>query len=266
MVQTYVRSRIAWKIVCVVLAWTTPILSLSQAFGGEWADEFSAGNFVFRSEFPLKDVQDLLNEIADLHTDLEDTLGVTCSDREIQVHLFRGRMTYHRYLSVRVPQGARRQAFYMPSPDVGRVYAYRHRGLEIDVRHETTHALLRNALPFVPLWLDEGLAEYFEVPAAQRQQGDGHLGELRLAMRLGWKPDLKRLEAKRGFLEMGPREYRDSWGIIHYLLHGPPEAKQVFLDYVHEIESGGVPGHLSEKLETSIPDYEQQIVRHLKGS
>ena len=45
------------------------------------------------------------------------------------------------------------------------VYTYRKPDLDIDVRHECTHALLHSALPVVPLWLDEGIAKYFEVPA-----------------------------------------------------------------------------------------------------
>lgn len=242
------------------------ILLPGIAYSGEWNDEFAAGNFVFRSEFPLRDVQGLLDSIADLQTEIEDSLGVECSDREIQVHLFRNRFSYQRYLAVRAPEGAKRQAFYMPSTEAGRVYAHRHRGLETDVRHETTHALLRNALPYVPLWLDEGLAEYFEVESRLRDRGDGHLGELKLAMRLpGWRLHLDRLEAKRGFMELNARDYRDAWGIVHFLMHGPPAAQRIFRDYIQQIESGEVPGPLSEILEKSLPGYEQEIVRHLKG-
>lgn len=246
---------------CGLSCWLSP----GELAAADWADEFSAGNFVFRSEFPLRDVQELLNDIADLQTEIEETLKLSCSDREIHVYLFKTRLAYQRYLAVRVPDGARRQAFYMPGTDAGRIYAYRHRGLSTDVRHETTHALLKNALPYIPLWLDEGLAEYFEVAKGQRKQGDGHLNELRLAMRLGWRPDLKRLEAKRGFLEMGPREYRDSWGIVSYLIHGPAEARQAFLAYLTEVEEGNVPGPLSDFLADAVPDYEDQIVKYLKG-
>ena len=249
---------------CSVLFVLCAGIGVSWVQAGEWSEEFSAGNFLFRSEFPLRDVQDLLNDIADLQEDVETALGVTCSNREIQVHLFRSRMSYQRYLSVRVPQGAKRQAFYMPGTDAGRIYAYRNRNLELDVRHETTHALLKNALPYLPLWLDEGLAEYFEVPKARRAHGDGHLQEIRLAQKLGWRPDLKRLEAKRGFLELGAREYRDAWAIVSYLIDGPPEAQQVFRKYLQDIEDGNVPGPLSDVLAESLPGYEQDILRQMR--
>lgn len=220
---------------------------------------------MFRSEFPLRDVQDLLSDLGDLQTDIEESLGLSCCDDEIQVHLFRNKASYQRYLAIRVPDGTKRQALYMPGTDAGRIYAYRHRGMATDVRHETTHALLKNALPYVPLWLDEGLAEYFEVPAAERDQGDGHLAEIRRSMRLGWKPDLPRLEAKREFLEMGAKDYRDAWGVIHFLLHGPPAAQRVLRRHLEEIDSGAEPTRVSVLLQQAFPDYEQEIVRHLKS-
>lgn len=232
---------------------------------GGWVEEFSAGNFVFRSEFPLRDVQDLLHDIADLQTDLQEKLEVTCGDGEIQIHLFRSKASYQRYLSVRVPDGAKRQAFFMPGTDAGRIYAYRHRDMETDVRHETTHALLRTALPYVPIWLDEGLAEYFEVRPGRREQGNGHLAELRWAMRFGWRPDLRKLETKRAFLEMGAKDYRDAWAVVRFLIDGPPEARIVLQTYLREIESGAAPTPLSERLRESFPNYEQDILRHLRS-
>ncbi len=256
-------ARIAEVIIRSALAsvlWAVGAASLQAA----WEEEFTAGNFVFRSEFPLSDVQELLNDLSDLQTELEQTLGVKCVDREIQIHLFCSKANYQRYLSVRVPDGAKRQAFFMPGTDAGRIYAYRHRGMETDVRHETTHALLRNALPYVPLWLDEGLAEYYEVPSGKRHQGDGHLKELRWAQRFGWRPELERLEAKRKFLELGAKDYRDAWAVVQFLLQGPPEGRLVLQAYLREIESGDVPTPLSELLKDALPDYEAEINRQLK--
>ena len=45
--------------------------------------------------------------------------------------------------------GTKRRALFVQGTDAGRVYAYRTRDLDTDVRHETTHALLHTALPFV---------------------------------------------------------------------------------------------------------------------
>ena len=41
--------------------------------------------------------------------------------------------------------------------------------LRTDLRHELTHALLHGVLKDVPLWLDEGLAGFFELPPDARR-------------------------------------------------------------------------------------------------
>ena len=66
------------------------------------------------------------------------------------------------------PRVPYRRALFVKSGSRGRVFAYEHEDLAVDVRHESTHALLHASLPMVPLWLDEGLAEYFEVAESQR--------------------------------------------------------------------------------------------------
>src|SRR5947209_8380306 len=44
------------------------------------------------------------------------------------------------------------------------VYTFNGDHIRQDLRHELTHALLHSVLKDVPLWLDEGLAEFFELP------------------------------------------------------------------------------------------------------
>lgn len=230
-----------------------------------WVEERQVGPYLIRSEFALRDVQGLVEELVDLQTDIERQLGVKCdTDREIQIHLFKNRGAYVNYLSKRVPDGTKRQALFVQGTDAGRVYAYRHGGLEVDVRHETTHALLHTALPYVPLWLDEGAAEYFEVAPAQREKHNPHRGELQRAIFFGWRPGLERLEAKRTLLAMEKNDYRDAWGIMHFILHGPPAAREALAKYFEEVQSGKAPLPLSQHLRRRIPDLDQRIVDHLK--
>ena len=58
-----------------------------------------------------------------------------------------------------------------------------------DLRHELTHALLHGVLQDVPLWLDEGLAVYFELPPANEGVNPHHLEVL---CRWPSQPDLVR--------------------------------------------------------------------------
>ena len=64
--------------------------------------------------------------------------------------------------------------------------------LRTDLRHELTHALLHSVLKDVPLWLDEGLAGYFELPPENDGVNPQHLELLR---RGPFQPDLARLES-----------------------------------------------------------------------
>lgn len=241
----------------MILAWAT----VGRA---GWVEEREIGPYLIRAEFGLRDVQGLVDDLTDLQADLEKTLGLKCEPGEIQIHLFRSRGSYVDYLSKRIPDGTKRRALFVQGTDAGRVYAYRHSGLDTDVRHETTHALLHTALPYVPIWLDEGLAEYFEVPPQWRANHNPHRGELKRAILFGWRPALERLEAKRELLDMDKNDYRDAWGIMHFVLHGPAPAREALAAYFAEVHSGKAPQPLSQHLRRRIPNLEQEIVDHLK--
>ena len=233
----------------------------------QWAEVRELGPYLIRTEFPLEDVHGLVQDLGDLQQDLEESLRLQCQPQSIQIHLFQSKRTYDQYLRVRWPEGVNRQALYVPGTEAGtgRVYAYHQRDLETDVRHETTHALLHTALPYVPIWIDEGLAEYFEMPASQREKGHPHRKELRDAIRYHrWRPNIEGLEAKRKLLDMNGKDYRDSWGIVHFLLHGPKEARQALGIYFEEIQSGDRETPLSQQLKKRIPNLDQMIIDHLK--
>lgn len=236
----------------------------SQSSAQKWADERELGPYLIRSEFPLADVQDLVHDLGDLQRDIEQLLELQCNPQAIEIHLFASKSSYEQYVKVHLPQGVKRQALFVPDKDALRVFAYRHAGLDVDVRHETTHALLHTALPYVPIWIDEGIAEYFEVSDGLRKRGNPHRKELQNAIRyLKWKPNIEQLESKRKLVDMGAKDYRDSWGIIHFLLNGPPEAQESLGLYFEEIQSGAAPTPLSVLLRQRIPDLDQAIIDHL---
>lgn len=231
---------------------------------GDWVDYQMAGPFECRSEFRLDRSGSLLRELEQLQFDIQQTLGLEPSGETIELNLFKHKRSYARYLASRFPEGASRQALYIKGPDMGRMYVYRHFGYETDVRHEGTHAILHSILPFVPMWLDEGLAEYFEEPPGQRARGHFHLTKLRILSRFGWNPRLEVLESKTDLADMGGKDYRDSWAWVHFMLHGPPEARAILVAYLKAIERGDPPGPLSTHLKHYIPDVERQIVEHFR--
>ena len=240
------------------------LIALSLGAASGWVEERQVAPYLIRSEFALRDVAELVSDLGDLQADLEEMLALKCEPTEIQVHLFKSHSSYVSYLSKRIPDGTKRRALFVQGTDAGRVYAYRHRGLDTDVRHETTHALLHTALPYVPLWLDEGFAEYFEASPGQREKHHPHRAEIQRAMWLGWKPGIEKLEAKREMLDMDKDDYRDAWGVVHFILHGPPAAREALAAYFDEIKSGKSPTPLSQQLRRRIPNLDQKIIAHLK--
>ena len=116
----------------------------------------------------------------------------------------------------------------------------------------------------VPLWLDEGLAEYFEVPANkpglwQFLSEMGSHGRPR-----GTYPEARQLEAKRDVSEMNATDYQHAWAWTHFLLHGPPEAHDELVRFLADIHDSTPPGRLSERLEQRLPGLDKRLVQHFK--
>src|SRR5438876_73243 len=80
-----------------------------------------------------------------------------------------------------------------------------------------------------PLWLDEGLAEYFEGPEGSQGLNPEHIARLPDDLKSGWRPDLARLESLATVREMAPRDYREAWAWVHYLLNDPAPCKTALL-------------------------------------
>ena len=139
-----------------------------------WADHRAVGPFVCRADFSLQGHEQVFNDLADIQRDLYRRLGVPPGQEQIEVYLFRSRSSYHRYLKQWYPEIPSRRALFIKNNGPGKVLVYLSDELHTDMPHECTHALLHSSLPMVPLWLDEGLAEYYEVPPAARLYQNPH--------------------------------------------------------------------------------------------
>ncbi len=144
------------------------------------------------------------------------------------------------------------------------VFAHWHSEFDVDVRHECTHAVLHASLRMVPLWLDEGLAEYFEARPDKRAHESSHLAAVRVNAWLGACPSLATLEKLTDLNQMGVSEYRSAWAWTHFMLHGSTIAHGELLSFLGDIESLTPPGQLSERLLRRIPNVEQQFLAHFR--
>ena len=230
-----------------------------------WADQRVAGPFVCRADFSLTAIEGLLDDLARLQSDLVRSLGIKPTGEWIEIYLFNDQSTYRRYLEYHFPQVPYRRALFVKYQGPGIVLAYRSRQLEVDMRHECTHALLHATLPMVPLWLDEGLAEYFENPADTRAYENAYLSGVRWKARFGMAPNLEKLEKIGDISKMGADQYRDAWAWVHFMLHGSTEAQQELVRYMADIEASSPPGLLSRRLPTCVPDLQKRFTEHFKG-
>src|SRR5947209_377278 len=130
--------------------------------------------FIFLSDFEIQRDLPLFRDLGQLRGEVYEQLSLSPSNTLIHIYLFDDRDRYERFMKSRYPDLPRRRAFFVAQPhNVGGaedllVYTYWGDRIQEDLRHELTHALLHSVLRDVPLWLDEGLAEYFELPAERQ--------------------------------------------------------------------------------------------------
>ena len=228
-----------------------------------WVEAERVAPFVYRADFHLVERDGLLRELRQLQTDLAETLGLPASSEAIELYLFRDEASYRDYLEQRFGDLPRRRALYIKTTaGPGMVYAYRGQQFAIDLRHETTHALLHAELTEVPLWLDEGLAEYFEIPRGERITGHQHLGEIQQRLRQVGVPRLEALEQLDDVTAMDRDSYIDAWAWVHFLHHGPPAATAELVAYIRELKQQRPATRLSSRLRRAVPQLEHAFAAH----
>jgi hypothetical protein len=229
-----------------------------------WLDRRSYGPFQCVSEFPLSTLDGFFHELSRLELELRRTLGVPPASSSVDIYLLADEAAHRRMLAEQFPKVPYRRALYVQRGGRGAVYAYRHAELPVDLRHECTHALLHTNLPMVPLWLDEGLAEYFEMPEGERAFDHPHLAKLRWELRLFRQLKVEFLEEQSELDDMGAAQYRYSWAWVHFMLHGPEAVHRALVSYLADIRRGDPPGRLSERLHAASPRLNERIVQHFE--
>jgi hypothetical protein len=230
----------------------------------DWPYIQTLGPFVCRADFPLQDIGPFLDELSQLQNELAQTLDIPRSRETIQIYIFHDRQTYDRYLKIHFPNMPFRRAVYIKGHGPGMVFAFRSPQFEIDLRHECTHALLHSALKNVPLWLDEGLAVYFELPVQRRAADNPRLGDIRWNVWLGKVPNLKNLEKCTEITQLGKAEYRDCWAWVCFMLNGSDEARNELLRYLRDRQTQNPPNLLSDRLQSRIPDLQNNFAKFFK--
>jgi hypothetical protein len=229
------------------------------------------GRYVFITDFDLKRDHPLLRELEALQDQVYAELQLPTGTNIVQVYLFADRQDYEQYMQAHFRNLPTRRAFFMARSDERHgdellVYTYWGDRIQEDLRHELTHALLHSVLKNVPMWLDEGLAEYFEVPPHWQGLNHRHLAVLRVQQPgVPWTPNLARLEKLTLIKEMTPADYRESWAWVHFMLRSPShsQAKGVLLQYLQRLRATHDAGPLEPLLAGVVSSPETALRQHL---
>ncbi|MBX3432390.1 MAG: hypothetical protein KF847_03635 [Pirellulales bacterium] len=226
----------------------------------------TAGQLVFFGDAPLDRGRRLLDELAAQRTVIADRLALPMVDRRVHVYLYADEETYRREMKARFPDFQDRRAIFVDDRRELAVYAHWSELVADDLRHEVAHGHLHAAVPNLPLWLDEGLAEFFEVGAARRGLNQPHvdylLGQLDGG---GWRPRLARLETLDSAAEMSRLDYAESWLWVHFLLESEGNKSAVLTDYLAELQMSGTPLPLSDHLARRLGRPDAAVVEHLRS-
>jgi len=226
---------------------------------------------VILSDFELRPELPMFRELAEMRNQIQKQLLLPPATEPVKVYIFEEEQLYSRYLNSLpdfrdMPQ---RRAYFIVQPRPGGedliVYTYWSKRIKQDLRHELTHALLHSVIKEVPLWLDEGLAEYFELrPEAEGVNAD-HVRRLLSDWSVpGNEPDLAKLEAITEIADMTPQRYREAWGWVHLLLHSNEPSKTLLLSHLQQLRGQRHPGPLLPKVQKIFEEPKQALRDHLR--
>jgi len=221
---------------------------------------------VIHADFNLPSDHFLLDDLAARREDFAAELELEIADEPIHVFLFANQNDFRKYLAIHYPNLPDRRAFFIKTQTSSSVYAYWSPRVAEDLRHEVTHAYLHGSVPQIPLWLDEGIAEYFETPSDFKSIHLPHIRLLAESFKSGqWQPNLGRLEQIDSMAMLTQLDYAESWLWVHFLLNHDAQTNRLICDALVETKATGVTPKLSNQLNAYLPNWEQALIRHLKS-
>lgn len=249
-----------WR--CLILVFSGVASLYAEADEPGWLVQEQFQTFSVLADYQV-DAQGIHTQLSGLASELNETLGVVATGDPIQIVLFNGRKRYLDYVEATVPASRERRAVFVRKGSLTSIYCYRSDATLTDLRHEMTHAFLHQHLQFLPLWIDEGLAEYFEETPEQRL-GSSRTRSVRWKSAVGWSPDLERLERIAVAGDMKSTDYRDSWAMCCYLLNDSRESRSLLRDYLQKIHDGHEPPQFSVSLKADGHEWRERSRRYFR--
>jgi hypothetical protein len=216
-----------------------------------------AGRFLLISDAELHDAGGIAADLDALHDELQSELRLPGIDEAVRVYIFARHTTFAHYVRKHIPYLARvdthRRGLFLLRNGVPHIFVVRDEHFTASLRHEFVHVVLNTSAPGLPLWLDEGLAMYYET-----LDDPDRRAELtrRLAKRQarGWRPDLARLEQFDEMPEMDELAYAEAWAWVRLVQEGPAEVRDLLPAYLSDLSGGRKLVPLSDRLPQRLGD------------
>ncbi len=227
-----------------------------------------AGQLVIQADFNLAEQHRLFRDLEALRAEVSQDLGLPISDEPVRLYLFSDPARYDAFAARHFPGFPVRRAFFIETDTTLAVFAPWQDRIAEDLRHETTHGYVHAVVPTVPLWLDEGIAEHYELPRGAEGTHAHHAAHLSGRFLEGtWRIDLARLESLASAGEMTQDHYAEAWAWVHWLLHTTPARRRVLQEYLADLRRDGGSAPLSRRLaaaEGPLAEIQAAVAAHVE--
>jgi hypothetical protein len=250
---------------CLSSPWAPPrAATVNPEADVEFHAPIAAGQLEIHADFVLPPGHRMVSELTSERQLVADALGVAPGQEPIHVFLFAEEAAYRAHVARKYPDFPERRAIFVETDVQLSVFAHWSDHVADDLRHEVAHGYMHSSIPNLPLWLDEGLAEYFEVGRGWHGVNHTHVKYLRQQLAAGaWKPDLARLEQLAAAESMTQLDYAEAWLWVHFLLTSRPSGGPSVTEYLTALQKDQPVEPLSATLAKQLPDAGAAAVAHL---
>ncbi|MFG0317450.1 MAG: DUF1570 domain-containing protein [Planctomycetota bacterium JB042] len=198
--------------------------------------EFETAHYVVRSDLDHAICREAATTLERAYTWYRRELLPADTDRKFPVFLFSGRAGYDAYLEdLEIETPLHSAGLYSVTLKQLLIWNLPDRDMMMrTVVHEGLHQYLDVVSDSIPRWLNEGLAEYYEVATTGAIRSTGQVNEEHVATaRLFRLPlaEFVRLPPER-FYAVGGAAYAQGWALVHFLRHGGREPRALFDEIV----------------------------------
>lgn len=218
------------------------------------------GPFIFHSNFSVSEIANEVNSFINVYYDIKARLKLPDPYEFTDIYIFENKEIYEAFFVKKFPGERIHPSVFTKNyvvlkkdEDRCHIYLYRSEKTGEDLRHEGTHAILHSTLTKkIPIWLDEGLAEYYEKDPQKDYLWFHDLWYEKSLLRIQNKSfmSLQNLEKISLTSSFPTAYYGDSWAWICFMLNGPDPIRTVLPAYIAELEKGSFfASSISKKME-----------------